>query len=105
MSSANEDAIDASDGENSMRHLTIMFAAALLMPVTAALADPQAPPAQPAPAAAPASEKLICKQEVHEGLIVRTNTCRTAAEWENMRRSQQRDFSNFQNRSMQTSGH
>jgi invasion protein IalB len=73
---------------------------------TMALAeDPQTPAAQPAAPAAttPASEKLICKQDSHEGSIIHTNVCKTQAQWDNARRSQQRDVSDFQNRNYQMS--
>jgi hypothetical protein len=98
--------MDASNRENSMRTQTITWTAitaGLFMSTTVALADPQTPSAQPAAATTPASDKLVCKQDYHQGSLIHTSTCKTQAEWDNMRRTQQRDVSDFQNRNYQTS--
>jgi hypothetical protein len=42
----------------------------------------------------------------HQGMLVRTNVCKTQKEWDEQRRRQQRDLADFQNRNYQTSnGH
>jgi hypothetical protein len=62
--------------------------------------------AQPATATGPESEKQICRMMYHNGMLVKTQTCHTQAQWDDMRRSQERDVSDFQNRNYQTqSGH
>ncbi|HEX4296236.1 MAG TPA: hypothetical protein VHZ29_19035 [Rhizomicrobium sp.] len=62
--------------------------------------------AQPAAAAGPGGEKEICRMMYHNGMLVKTQTCHTQAQWDDMRRSQERDVSDFQNRNFQTSsGH
>ena len=53
-----------------------------------------------------ASQKKICKEVTHEGMLVKTSTCHTQAEWDQMRQAQQRSFADFQNRNYQmSSGH
>ena len=53
-----------------------------------------------------ASQKPVCKEMVHEGMLVKTTVCHTPAEWDQIRAAQQRNVSDFQNRTYQTSsGH
>ena len=54
--------------------------------------------AQPASATAAESEKQICRTMYHEGMLVRTQKCHTQAEWDQIRRSQERSIADFQNR-------
>jgi hypothetical protein len=67
-----------------------------------AVAVAPAAPAQPV-SAQPDSNKLICKTMAHEGMLVKTNVCHTAAEWDQIRIRQQRGVADFQNRNYQTS--
>lgn len=53
---------------------------------------------QPASATAPGNGKQICRTMYHEGMLVRTQTCHTQAEWDQIRRAQERSFADFQNR-------
>ena len=63
--------------------------------------------AQPASATAqPAGEKRICREIVHEGMLVKTSTCHTQREWDAIRHRQEHEVADFQNRNYQTSsGH
>jgi hypothetical protein len=79
---------------------------------TASFAQDQQPvgvaaaaPAQPA-AATPDKDKRLCRVMYHQGSLIRTQQCKTQAEWDNERRSAERAVSDFQNRNYQTSsGH
>lgn len=57
--------------------------------------------AQPA-SATPASDKLICRQIAHEGMLVKTSACHTQQEWDDIRHRQQHEVADFQNRNYQT---
>ena len=76
----------------------------VVQPAAAQPVAAQPAAAQPA-SAQPNSQKLICKEMVHEGMLVKTNVCHTQAEWNQIRTDQQRNVSEFQNRTYQTSGH
>jgi|HubBroStandDraft_5_1064220.scaffolds.fasta_scaffold56095_3 hypothetical protein len=93
------------------KSIPALAALAFLALPTSSFADgAQTPAAQPVSAtpatAQPASDKQICKQMTHEGMLVKTNVCHTQAEWDQIRQTQQRDVSDFQNRNYQmSSGH
>jgi Spy/CpxP family protein refolding chaperone len=70
---------------------------------TPAVAVAPAAPAQPA-SARPDSDKMICRTMVHEGMLVKTNTCHTQAQWDQIRTDQQHSVSEFQNRNYTMSG-
>jgi hypothetical protein len=80
---------------------TASFAQEQQQPVTVA----PAAPAQQA-AATPDKNKPVCRVMYHQGSLIRTQQCKTQAQWDNERRAAQRDVSDFQNRNYQTSsGH
>lgn len=80
---------------------TVAFAQDQQQPVGVA----PAPAAQPA-AATPDKDKPVCRMMYHQGSLIRTQQCKTQAEWDNERRSTERAVSDFQNRNYQTSsGH
>jgi hypothetical protein len=54
--------------------------------------------AQPAAATTQVGEKQICRTMYHEGMLVRTQTCHTQAQWDQIRRAQERSVADFQNR-------
>jgi hypothetical protein len=90
--------------------LTMALGAALSLSTAAFAQDQQqpvgvapAPAAQPA-AATPAKDKLVCRQMYHEGSLIRTQQCRTQAQWDMDRRAAERNVADFQNRNYQTSG-
>ncbi|MBV8976393.1 MAG: hypothetical protein JO261_11600 [Alphaproteobacteria bacterium] len=73
----------------------------------AAFADDAAPAPQPAAQPAPPAnvadkDKLVCRMMVHQGMLVRTQVCKTQEQWDNDRSAQQRSISDFQNRNFQT---
>lgn len=85
------------------------FVISVSMPVFAA--DASGTASQPVAVAQPAaattatadSAKPICRTMYHEGMLVKTQTCHTQAEWDQIRRSQERSISDFQNRNFTTS--
>lgn len=77
----------------------------VVQPATAQPVTAQPVTAQPA-AVQQASQKPVCKEMVHEGMLVKTTVCHTQAEWDQIRADQQRNVADFQNRTYQTSrGH
>ena len=44
------------------------------------------------------SDKMICRTMYHEGMLVKTQACHTKEQWDQIRRSQERSFADFQNR-------
>lgn len=89
-----------------MRNAIMMLTAGMLLSVSAAaLADdtPATPTsAQPAQAA-PDKDKLVCKMMYHNGSLIRTQQCKTQAQWDMERTKAQHDVADFQNRNYQTS--
>lgn len=88
---------------------TAILASCLLI-TTAAIADgqQQAPAARPMQqaTATPDKDKKICRTMYHQGTIIRTQQCKTQAEWDRNRLDAQRSVADFQNRNYQTSnGH
>lgn len=82
-----------------MRNTIMTLAAGLALSLsTAAFADDaQQPTAQPV-SVTTGSERLICHQFVHDGMLLRSNTCKTKKQWDEQRRREEYDFSDFQNR-------
>jgi hypothetical protein len=77
---------------------TIMTLAAALTLSTAAFADdPQQPAAQPV-SVTTSSERLICHQFIHQGMLLKSNVCKTQKQWDDQRRREEYDFADFQNR-------
>ena len=58
---------------------------------------------QPASATQSASAKLICRETIHEGMLVKTSACHTQQEWDQIRHRQQHAVADFQNRNYQMS--
>jgi hypothetical protein len=88
--------------------LLITTAAALLAFSACAHADGTAPAIAPLAALQPVAVqaasapsatavKLICKPMYHEGMLLKSNDCRTQKEWDILRRDEQREISDFQN--------
>ncbi len=44
------------------------------------------------------SGKLICHQFIHEGMLLKSNVCKTQRQWDEQRHQDQYDFSDFQHR-------
>jgi hypothetical protein len=92
--------------------LTMALGAALSLSTVAFAQDQQqpvgvapAPAAQPA-AATPDKDKLVCRMMYHNGSLIRTQQCKTQAQWDVDRRTAERNVADFQNRNFQTSsGH
>jgi hypothetical protein len=82
-----------------MRTTIITLAAGLALSLsTAALADdPQQLTAQPV-SATTSSERLVCHQFIHQGMLLKSNLCRTQKQWDEQRRREEYDFADFQNR-------
>ena len=83
-----------------MRNTIMTLAAGLALSLsTAAFADDaQQPTAQPV-SVTTGSERLICHQFVHEGMLLKSNRCKTQKQWDDLRRKEEYDFSDIQNRS------
>lgn len=81
-----------------MRTTIFTLAAGIALSLsTAALADdPQAP--APQPVAVASSDQLICHHFVHQGMLLKSNDCKTQKQWDAQRRSEERDFDTFQRR-------
>ena len=85
---------------NTMRTTIFALAAGFALSLaTAAMAD-DATTTNPTPASATTqtSEKLICHQFVHQGMLLKSNVCKTQKQWDEQRHQEQYDFSDFQNR-------
>ena len=82
-----------------MRNTIMTLAAGLALSLsTAAFADdPQQPTAQPV-SVTTGSERLICHMFVHDGMLIRSNVCKTQKQWDDQRRREEYDFADFQNR-------
>lgn len=89
-----------------MRNTILIFAAGLTLSLaTAALAaDVQQPTAQPVSVTTTTttmtadSDRLICHQFVHQGMLLKSNVCKTQKQWDDQRRHEEYDFADFQNR-------
>jgi hypothetical protein len=87
-----------------MRNTILIFAAGLTLSLTTAAfaADVQQPMAQPVSvtttATAADSDRLICHQFVHQGMLLKSNVCKTQKQWDDQRRHEEYDFADFQNR-------
>lgn len=88
-----------------MRSTILTFAAGLALSLTTAAfaADVQQPTAQPVSVtttttAAADSDRLICHQFVHQGMLLKSNVCKTQKQWDDQRRHEEYDFADFQNR-------
>jgi hypothetical protein len=75
---------------------------------TAALADgtqnapsqPVAVAPDPTPPPAPSAKlERVCRLMIHEGMLLKSSTCQTQAQWDEDRRRQEREIEKFQNRS------
>ena len=79
--------------------MTLAAGIALSLSTAAFADDPQQPAAQPVSVSASAnSERLICHLFVHQGMLLRSNVCKTQKQWDEQRRREEYDFSDFQNR-------
>jgi hypothetical protein len=83
-----------------MRNTIMTLAAGLALSLsTAALADDaQQPMAQPVSVTTADSGKLICHTFIHEGMLLKSNVCKTQKQWDEQRHQDQYEFSDFQNR-------
>jgi hypothetical protein len=84
-----------------MRNTILTAAAALALSLsTAAFADDvQQTKAQPVSVTTSAdSDKLICHQFVHQGMLLKSNVCKTQKQWDEQRHQEEYDFADFQNR-------
>jgi hypothetical protein len=77
-----------------MRRIVLALTVALAATTAALAADPQ--PAQ----MSDALNKKVCRPFVHEGLLLRSNSCHTAKEWDALMRQQQREILEEQVRSL-----
>ncbi len=82
-----------------MRTTIMTLAAGIALSLsTAALADdPQQPAAQPV-SVTTGSERLICHTFIHQGMLLKSNMCKTQKQWDEQRRREEYDFADFQNR-------
>jgi hypothetical protein len=85
---------------NTMRTTIFALAAgiALSFATVATADDASKPNATPVSATATSSEKLICHQFVHQGMLLKSNVCKTQKQWDEQRHQEEYDFADFQNR-------
>jgi hypothetical protein len=82
-----------------MRSTTLTFAAGLVLSLsTAALADEVQQPKAQTVSMTTDPNKVICHQFVHQGMLLKSNVCKTQKQWDDQRRHEEYDFADFQNR-------
>lgn len=84
-----------------MRISFLALVSGLVMSISAAAAEEQTVASQPA-SAVPASQKIICHNMTHEGLLIQKPQCRTQYAWDKERERQQEFLTDLQRRSLQT---
>jgi hypothetical protein len=82
----------------------IVSAFALSVSAAAFAADAQTATAQPV-SAVPDSQKIVCHNMIHQGMLIQKTQCRTQYAWDKERRLQEDMLADMQLRSLQFSGH
>lgn len=77
--------------------MTLAACTALSFSTAAFADDPRQPTAQPV-SVTTSSERLICHMFVHQGMLLKSNECKTQKQWDEQRRREEYDFADFQNR-------
>ena len=84
---------------NTMRNTILTLAAGLVLSLStvARADDAQQPRLQPVSVTTD-SDRLICHSFIHQGMLLKSNVCKTRRQWDEQRHQEQYDFADFQNR-------
>jgi len=82
-----------------MRSTILTLAAGLALSLTtAAFADDVQQPKSQTVSLTTDPNKVVCHQFVHQGMLLKSNVCKTQKQWDDQRRQEEYEFADFQNR-------
>ena len=82
-----------------MRSTILIFAAGVALSLsTAAFADDVQQPKAQTVSLTIDPNRVVCHQFVHQGMLLKSNVCKTQKQWDDQRRQEEQDFADFQNR-------
>ena len=82
-----------------MRSSILIFAAGFVLSLSAAaLADDAQQPKAQTVSLTTDPNQVVCHQFVHQGMLLKSNVCKTRKQWDDQRRREEYDFADFQNR-------
>jgi hypothetical protein len=92
--------------EYDMRSIvTALIGSLLLLPSAASFAADTQPASLVQKVSTTRDDKVICHFLVYEGSLIRTTECHSQREWNNIRRAEEQDFREFQDRALTMGPH